>query len=121
MEKNEKVAPTHTRIAALLTLGGVTFAFSVASCCALPIMLATIGLSAAWLGGIASIAVQFRTMLLIVSAISLLGGAIMLWRMQRRAVNCGPDGICTPPAIRILLAIGLAAGFTLLYLGYIYV
>lgn len=109
------------RGAALLTLGGIAAAFGVASCCALPILLTTAGLGTGWLGGIAMAASPHRTLLLGASALFLAGGAALLWRQQRRAMACGPDGICTPPAVRAALLVGLLVGAVLLWLGYSYV
>lgn len=113
--------PTRARGAAALTLGGIVAAFGVASCCALPILLTTAGMSTAWLGGIASLAAPYRTMLLCLSALSLIGGAILLGRIQHRAMIAGPQGICTPAGWRIVLLVGLVAGAVLLFLGYSYV
>lgn len=107
--------------AALLTVGGIVAAFGVASCCALPILLTTAGLGAGWLGGIALAASPYRTLLLCLSALFLIGGAILLWRQQRVAMTCGPDGVCTPPPVRAVLLIGLVLGAILLWLGYSYV
>jgi mercuric ion transport protein len=109
------------RGATILTVGGIAAAFGVASCCALPILLATAGLGAGWLGGIAMAASPYRTLLLCLSALFLIGGAILLWRQQRIATACGPDGACTPPAVRAVLLIGLLLGAILLWLGYSYV
>lgn len=113
--------PIHARGAAFLTVGGIAAAFGVASCCALPILLTTAGLSAAWLGGVAELAAPFRALLLWLSALCLLGGAVLLWRIQRGAMLCGPDGVCTPPLVRAALFLGLVVGAVLLYLGYTYV
>lgn len=109
------------RGAALLTVGGIAAAFGVASCCALPILLTTAGLGAGWLGGIALAASPNRTLLLCLSALFLIGGAILLWRQQRMAMTCGPGDVCTPPAVRAILLIGLLVGAILLWLGYSYV
>jgi len=117
----EKPPSAEASSAGLLMFGGMAAAFGVASCCALPILLTTAGFSAAWLGGVAEVSLPHRTALLWFGALSLLAGAIMLWRIQYRAATCGPDGVCTPPAIRLLLLVGLAAGATLLWLGYSYV
>lgn len=111
----------NARGASLLTVAGIAAAFGVASCCALPILLTTAGLSAAWLGGIAIHAAPYRELLLCLSLFSLLGGAVLLFRQQHRAMTCGPDGICTPCPIRILLLAGLICGAVLLWLGYSYV
>ena len=109
------------RAAAVLMVGGIAAAFGVASCCALPILLTTAGLGAGWLGGIAMAASPYRTLLLCLSALFLIGGAILLWRLQRRAMTCGPGGVCAPPAMRAILLIGLLLGAILLWLGYSYV
>ncbi|BBD02198.1 mercuric transporter MerT family protein [Sphingobium sp. YG1] len=109
------------RGALLLAFGAMASAFGVASCCALPILLTTVGVSVGWLGGIAVAAAPYRTLLLGLSALSLVGGAIMLWRQQRVAMTCGPDGACTPPALRAVVFVGLTVGAILLWLGYSYV
>jgi len=109
------------RGAAALTLGGIAAAFSVASCCALPVVLMTAGLSAAWLGGIAMVAAPYRVLLLWLSTLSLAGGALLLWRTQRSASARASDRVCTPGWLRLVLLIGLISGAILLWLGYSYV
>lgn len=106
------------RGAALLTLSGIASAFGAAACCALPILLTTAGLSAAWLGSVAAVTAPYRDMLLWVSLLSLLGGTAVLWRMQRAATHSAKG--CTPPALRLFLLVGLICGATLLWLGYSY-
>lgn len=106
--------------AMLFTLGGLVAAFGAAVCCALPLLLTTIGVSTAWLGGVALLAAPHRTVLLIIGALSLAGGAALLWRQQRTAATCGPNGACTPPAIRLLTLVGLSIGAGLLWAGYAY-
>ena len=106
--------------AGLLTIGGIAAAFGVAACCALPLLLISFGLGTAWLGGIASIAEPNRTLLLAVGALALAGGAILLLRQHREAKACGPGGICTPPAVRMLTLFGLIVGVVLLCAGYLY-
>ena len=104
----------------LLTLGGLAAAFGVAACCALPLLLISLGLSTAWLGGIASVAAPIRSLLLVFAALALTGGAILLWRQQRHATTCGPNGVCTPPVVRALTLVGLIVGVVLLIAGYLY-
>ena len=104
----------------LLTLAGLGSAFAVASCCALPILLATAGLGAAWLGGLAEMAAPYRVPLLAISAASLGGGGIELWR-QRKSGYCRPGAVCARPAARRAAALGLLLGLAMLYLGYAYV
>lgn len=54
--------------AVALTVGGLVAAFGVASCCALPFLLATAGVGAAWLGGIALLAAPHRPFLVAAAA-----------------------------------------------------
>lgn len=107
--------------AGLLTLGGLGAAFGLAACCALPLLLVSLGLSSAWLGGVASIAAPYRTLLLAFGALALAGGAVLLWRQRRYAATCGPEGKCTPPAVRLATLVGLIVGAVLLVAGYLYV
>jgi mercuric ion transport protein len=107
--------------AASLVLGGIAAAFGVAACCALPIGLAALGFGAAWLGGIGAAAAPYRTPLLITAALSLAAGAALLLRQQRAAARCGPEGVCTPAAMRLVTFAGLVLGAVLLWLGYSYV
>lgn len=104
-----------------LALGGIAAAFGVAACCALPFLLASAGIGAAWLGGIAVVAAPYRTPLLVIGALCLLAGAVLLLRQQIAASRCGPGGVCTPAAMRIVTLIGLLIGAVLLWLGYRYV
>lgn len=106
--------------AVLFTLGGLAAALGVASCCALPLLLTTIGVSTAWLGGVGLLAAPHRSVLLIIGALCLAGGAALLWRQQRAAATCGPNGACTPPAVRVLTLVGLLIGAGLLWAGYAY-
>ena len=104
----------------LFTLGGLAAAFGLASCCALPLLFTTLGLSTAWLGGPALLAAPHREPLPVIGALCLAGGAILLWRQQRTAATCGPNGVCMPPAVRALTLAGLLIGVLLLWAGYAY-
>ena len=105
---------------ALLTLGGLSAAFGVAACCALPLLMISMGLGTAWLAGIASVATPIRSLLLVVAALALAGGAILLWRQQLQAATCGANGVCTPPVVRLLTLAGLIVGVVVLIAGYLY-
>lgn len=118
LSKDSRDQPTRGFGAVLLTLGGLAAAFGVASCCGLPLILATLGLGTAWLGGVALLAAHHRLFLLVAATVSLVGAAVLLWR-QRTAV-CAPGAVCTRPAIRGVTIAGLLVGLTLLYLGYTY-
>jgi mercuric ion transport protein len=103
----------------LLTLSGLAAAFGVASCCGLPFLLTSAGLGTAWLTGIALLAAPHRSILLMVGAVGLAGGALLFWRQQRVAA-CTPGAFCARPVVRNLTLSGLLLGAALLYLGYTY-
>lgn len=107
--------------AVTLTLAGIAAGFGVAACCALPILFASAGIGAAWLGGVAIVAAPYRTPLLVVGALCLIAGAALLLRQQLTAARCGPGGVCTPRWMRILTLAGLIFGAALLWGGYSYV
>ena len=113
--------PPKASATGLLTVAGLGAAFGVAACCALPLLLISLGLGTAWLGGIASFAEPNRALLLVFAALALAGGAMFLWRQQRHAANCGPNGVCTPLGVRVLTLVGLLIGVVLLIGGYLYV
>jgi mercuric ion transport protein len=112
--------PTGGTGAALLTLSGLAAAFGVASCCALPLLLTTLGLGTAWLGGVGLTAAPHRTLLLGIGALCFAGGGLLLWRQQRAAATCAPGTACAPPAMRVAILVGLVIGTGLLWAGYTY-
>lgn len=106
---------------ASLTLGGIAAGFGVAACCALPMLLASVGIGSAWLAGIAMTTLPYRVPLLAIGALCLLASAALLVRQQAVAACCAPDGTCTSLATRLITLAGLLIGAVLLWLGYIYV
>jgi mercuric ion transport protein len=112
-------SPARPTGAALSTLGGLAAAFGAASCCGLPLLLASLGLGSAWLGGLAAFAAPNRVMLLTLGAIGLTVGGLLLWRASR-ASACAPDSLCAKPAFRGGMIAGLLSGAGLLYLGVAY-
>ena len=108
--------PVRDAGATLLTASGIAAAFGVASCCGLPLLLATLGFSSAWLGGLA---LPHRTLLLSAAAICLAAGAVLLWR-RRSAVTCTTGSPFSTPVVRGSTAVGLVVGLVLLTIGYLY-
>ena len=118
-EPNPTSRPIRDTGATLLTLSGLGAAFGVASCCGLPFLLATAGLSSAWLSGIALFAAPHRPLLLVLAALCLAAGAGLLWRRQH-ADACATGAVCAKPMVRGMTMIGLMAGLVLLVIGYLY-
>jgi mercuric ion transport protein len=95
-------------------------AFGVASCCALPILLASFGLGSAWLIAIAWLAAPHRIALLTVTAVCLVGGIGLLLRRRRAAAVC-PPGLGRRRFVVATLAVGtLSLAAVLAGLGLIY-
>ena len=103
-----------------LALGGIASGFLAATCCALPMLLASAGLGSAWLVGIAVPAAPYRLWFVAFGAISLVAGGVLLARQQMRAARCGADGLCVPATLRVVTFVGLLFGAVLLWLGYRY-
>jgi mercuric ion transport protein len=98
----------------LFAAGGLVAAFGVASCCALPVALSLLGVSAASLLGIGMLAALYQQELFVGAVILLGGAALIMWR-QRRAVACQPGSACARPMVdwasklALALAVGLLA------------
>ena len=78
--------------AVLLALGGLAAAFGAASCCALPILLGSFGVSSAWLFGIAVLSAPHR-LALVGSAVLCLAGAEIMLALRWRAIACAPGSV----------------------------
>ena len=99
---------------AALAVGGLLAAFGVASCCALPIALSLVGVSAASLIGIGYLAAEYQQELFYGAVVLLGGAAFIMWR-QRRVRLCTPGAACARPTldwaskISVMLALSLLA------------
>jgi mercuric ion transport protein len=105
-------APLRDTGALMLAAGGLAAAFGAASCCALPLLLGSLGLSSAWLVAVAWLAAPHRISLLIAGVVCLLAaGGMFVW--SRRAVACAPGLPCGRPAITAVLMGVLSVGAVL--------
>ena len=105
--------------ALLLAAGGLAAAFGAASCCALPLLLGSLGLGSAWLVAVASFAAPHRIALLTAAIVCLVAsGAVFAWR--RRVAACGPGVTCRSAATATLVVGVLSVGTVLVVLGFMY-
>ena len=102
-----------------LAATGLAAAFGAASCCALPLILASAGIGTAWLGTLATVASPIRPILLLVATLSLVAAAVLVWRQERAIRACGA-GACGRRVSRTLSFVAIGAGATLLVLGFVY-
>lgn len=101
---------TRAIVPTLLTLSGIGAAFGLAACCALPLLLLSLGFGTAWLVGIGFYAGLHRPEFLVVALAGLIGGAATLVVYRRRI------GM----AARSAVSVGLLAGAVMLYYGDVY-
>jgi mercuric ion transport protein len=111
-------APAHNADTLLLAAGGVAAAFGAASCCALPLLLGSLGLGSAWFVTVASIAAPHRLALLAVAIGCLAAGGVLQWR-RRRIAAC-ETGACGNPVITSVVTCLLSLGAVLVALGWIF-
>jgi mercuric ion transport protein len=105
--------------ALLLAAGGVAAAFGAASCCALPLLLGSLGLGSAWLVTVAWLAAPHRLALLAVAVVSLATGGFLFLRGRRMNRSCG-TGACGSSATTAAVAALLSLGAVLVMLGWMY-
>jgi mercuric ion transport protein len=110
--------PTRNADTLLLAAGGVAAAFGAASCCALPLLLGTLGLGSAWFVTVASIAAPHRLALLAVAIGCLAAGGVLQWR--RRGIAACETGACRNPVITSVVTCLLSLGAVLVALGWIF-
>lgn len=98
----------------LLAAAGLAVAFAVASCCALPVALSLVGVSAASLLAIGSLAGPYRHILFYADVLLLGAACVVMWRQRRRRA-CTPGAVCARPALdvagvaAVVAAVGLLA------------
>ena len=106
--------------ATLLAAGGFAAAFGAASCCALPVLLGSLGLGSAWLASLALLAGPYRPLLLAAAVVCLVsGGGLLLWR-RRAAINCAPGAACSRPVVTASITGVLSLGAVLTVLGFVF-
>jgi mercuric ion transport protein len=106
--------------ATLLAAGGFAAAFGAASCCALPVLLGSLGLGSAWLGSLALLAGPYRSVLLAAAVVCLVsGGGLLLWR-RRVAIACAPGAVCGRSVVTGLITGVLSLGAVLTVLGFVF-
>lgn len=102
--------------ARLLSIGGIVAALGAASCCVIPFLLFTLGVSGAWLGNL-TVLEPYQPLFAAV-ALSFIGfGA---WRLRRRAQAACADGYCGTPKADLIAKIGLWAATILVIVAVIF-
>ena len=77
--------------AGALVTGGIVSAFCLAACCAIPILLASVGIGAGWLMPVVSASQPYTTILTVFSAFALVASVVIVWRAPK---HCEPGSLC---------------------------
>lgn len=79
----------------LVSLGGILAAIAASSCCVLPLVLFTLGISGAWISNLTALA-PYQPYFVVVTLTCLVAGFAMVYGKQKAA--CLPDSSCARPA-----------------------
>ena len=114
----EGVSSSHDRetAARLLSVGGIVAALGAASCCVIPFLLFTLGVSGAWLGNL-TILEPYQP---IFAAVALGFIGFGAWRLHRRAQAACANGYCGTPKADRIAKIGLWAAGILVIVAVIF-
>lgn len=98
-----------TRRQGLIAAGGVLGALAMSSCCILPLVLFSLGVTGAWIGNLAAL-YPYKLYFLVPTAGFLAGGFYLAYRKPKAAAwqgaACGGNGDCgTPISDRINKAV----------------
>ncbi len=84
-----------TRRQGLIATGGVLGALAMSSCCILPLVLFSLGITGAWIGNLAAL-YPYKLYILVPTAGFLAGGFYLAYRKPKVAA-CEGDGNCGTP------------------------
>ena len=84
-----------TRRQGLISAGGILGALAMSSCCILPLVLFSLGITGAWIGNLAAL-YPYKLYILVPTAGFLAGGFYLAYRKPKVAA-CEGDGNCGTP------------------------
>lgn len=103
--------------AVALAGSGVAAAFALAACCAVPLFLATLGISSNWLVPMVSVTMPYTGLLTGFAAVALAASVFIALRARR---TCQPGDLCARPVFRWSVIVAAFIGAVLLILSKIY-
>lgn len=105
-----------------LAVGGVLAAVGASSCCVIPFVLFTLGVSGAWMGNLTALA-PYQPIFLVLALALLAAGFWRVYRRPRPDISCADGEWCARPSSSRFAKLGLwvAAGLVALALAFPYV
>jgi mercuric ion transport protein len=87
-----------------MSVGGILGALAAASCCILPLVLFSLGVSGAWIGNFTQLA-PYQPYFIAATIACLAGGYWLVYRSSK--VACGDGEACATPLANRLVKLGL--------------
>lgn len=81
----------------LLAAGGLLGALAAASCCILPLILFSLGISGAWIGNLTALS-KYHEIFVVVTLVSLGAGYWRVYKKKNAEKCCDADSYCASPA-----------------------
>jgi mercuric ion transport protein len=103
--------------AVALVASGIAASAALAACCAFPVLLAGVGLSAYWLQPVAAFAEPNSVILDAIAVLALIGSVALVVRAGR---TCEPSDLCARPVFRWSIILAAVVGAVLLVLSKVY-
>lgn len=100
-----------------LVASGIAASAALAACCALPILLAGVGISTLWLRPVAAFAEPNNLILDGIAIFALIGSVLLVVRAGR---TCQPGDLCARPLFRWSIIAAAILGAVLLVLSKVY-
>jgi mercuric ion transport protein len=116
----DELKPMSGMGATLFAATGFAAAFGAASCCALPMLLGSLGLGSTWLASLAFIAGPYRPVLLAAAMVCLVSGGGLLLRRHQNALACAPGAACGRSVVTRLITGVLSLWAVLTVLGLVF-
>jgi mercuric ion transport protein len=92
--KPEMPPATHGRVPRLLAIGGLLAALAATSCCILPVVFFSLGISGAWIANLTQLA-PYKPLFVTAALALVAGGYWLVYRASKRA--CADGEACARP------------------------
>lgn len=109
-------AKSQTVVEGLTAIGGIVGAIAASSCCVLPLLFVTLGVSGAWIGNLTALAPYQPYLIALTVAVLGYGFYSVYWR-PRRACS---DGTCERPLPNLAVKLGLWLGTILVVVALVF-
>ncbi|TCS62961.1 mercuric transporter MerT family protein [Varunaivibrio sulfuroxidans] len=101
----------------LLATGGILGALAASSCCVLPLVLFSLGISGAWIGNLTAL-YPYKPIFVTITALFLAGGFYSAYRKPKTA--CVAGSYCASPTSKRVLKIALWGSTALVILALVF-